>query len=92
MRWQVVRDLPFVAHSDGRPTDRVTLRAGEVVESYPDGSMLGHDLVSWKRHQNQTAREDVAAKAVAILWLGKMRLVRAPADVASAQNARRLPD
>ena len=92
MRWRVVRDLQFVARPDGDPRERVTLRAGEVVEAYSDGAMLGQDAVSWKLHQNRTAKEDVGAKPVAIAWAGKMRLVRAPGDVVAAQNARKLPD
>lgn len=92
MRWRVVRDLQFVAKPDGDPRERVTLRAGSVVESYQEGSMLGGDALSWRNHQNRTAKEDVGAKPVAILWRGKMRLVRAPGDVVAAQNARKLPD
>lgn len=92
MRWRVVRDLQFVAKPDGDPRERVTLREGDVVESYPEGSMLGGDALSWKNHQNRTAKEDVGAKPVAVLWRGRMRLVRSPGDVVAAQNARKLPD
>jgi hypothetical protein len=54
--------------------------------------MRAGDLVAWKAHQARTAREDVAAKPIAVEWLGKVRLLRAPGDVVAAQNARRLPD
>jgi hypothetical protein len=92
VRWRVVRDLQFVAKPDGDPRERVTLKAGVVVESIPEGAMRAGDLVAWKAHQARTAREDVAAKPIAVEWLGKVRLLRAPGDVVAAQNARRLPD
>lgn len=91
MRWRAVRDLSFVARPDGDPLERVTLRAGEVVEAASEPAMRGDDLASWKIHQSRTAREDVSAKPVAVLWLGKVRLLRCPGDVVAAQNVRKLP-
>ncbi len=90
MRWRIVHDLSFVASPKGDSRERVTLREGEVVETYPEGRMVGDDLVSWKRHQERTVREDPSQKPIAVLWLGKMRLVRAPADVVAAPNLRKL--
>lgn len=92
MRWRVVRDLQFVAKPDGDPRERVTLRAGSVVEAISEGAMRGSDLAAWKLHQSRTAREDVSAKPVAVEWLGKVRLLRCPGDVVAAQNVRRLPE
>ncbi len=92
MRWRVVRDIKFVARPDGDPRERVTLREGEVVESVAEGDMRGNDLAAWKLHASRTAREDVAAKPVAVEWRGKVRLLRAPGDVVAAQNVRKLPE
>lgn len=90
MRWRVVRDLPFVANPKGDPRERATLRGGEIVETYPEGRMLGDDITSWKRHQERTVRDDPGQKPVAVFWLEKMRLVRSPADVVAAPNLRKL--
>lgn len=90
MRWRVVHDLSFVASPKSGPRELAVLRAGEIVEVYPEGQMLGDDLTSWKRHQERTVRDDPGQKPVAVLWLGKMRLVRAPADVVPAPNPRKI--